>query len=460
MVLVLALAALLVYARLAADLSETIDNALRARSDDAAALMRQSGAGMLEAGGGRFGESEEGFVQVLTPDGRLLGGTSGVRSPALGPEDARRASHTSTTLERTVAGVDGTARMLARPVALRGRPLVIVAGASLEDREDALSDVLMSFLIGGPVAVLLASAIGYLLATAGFAPVEAMRRGAQRISLTRGGERLPVPAAHDEVRRLGETLNEMLARLEASFERERQFVADAGHELRTPVAVVKAELEAALRNDATNLKVRSSLIAALEETDHLAQLADGLLLIARAADGRLAVRREHLDMRGLLERTRERFTDRAREQGRAIEIDVADGLRAPIDPLRGRQALGNLVDNALRHGTGAVRLAARRHDDAVEIDVTDEGPGFPPELAARAFERFASGDGKRTAIGTGLGLAIVRAIAEAHGGTATIIDTPPAGATVRLRLPTTDKSQPDRGTERRFLERAYEDSNP
>jgi two-component system OmpR family sensor kinase len=443
MALVLAATALFVYARLAADLSETIDSGLRARSDDVAALIRRSGIGLVGAGSGRLGEAEEGFVQVLTPGGRLLDGTSGVRGPALRPGDARRASRGPTTFEHAVIGVDGTARMLARPVTVRGRSLVVVAGASLEDREDALSDLLTSFLVGGPIAVLAASGIGYLLTSAGFAPVEAMRRRAKRISLTRGGERLPLPAAHDELRRLGETLNEMLARLEASVERERRFVADASHELRTPLTVVKAELETALRSESSNFKARDSLIAALEETDHLAQLAEDLLLIARAADGRLPVRREEVEIRELLERTRERFADRAGEQARAIEIHVAGRLRVPIDPLRGRQALGNLVDNALRHGIGDVRLSARQRGDTVEIDVSDEGPGFSPELAACAFERFARGDGERAGSGTGLGLAIVRAIAEAHGGTATIVNTPSPGAIVRLTIPMTDTRKAD-----------------
>jgi two-component system, OmpR family, sensor kinase len=423
MVLVLAVAALFVYVRLASDLSESLDGALRARSDDVAALLRRSGLEVVDAGGGAFGESEEGFIQVLAADGRLLGGTSGVRAPAARARDARRAVNGPTTIERAVPGVDGTARMLARPVAVQGRPLVLVVGASLEDREDALSDVLASFLIGGPIAVVLASGIGYVLAAAGFAPVEVMRRRAQRISLARSGERLPLPAAHDEIRRLGETLNEMLARLEASFERERRFVADAGHELRTPLAVVKAELEAALRNEAPGSQVHDSLVAALDETDHLVQLADDLLVLARAADGRLPVRREAVDVRDLLERAR------------AIAIDAPDRLDMPLDPLRARQALANLVDNALRHGAGDVRLTARRDRDAVEIDVHDDGPGFSPDLAARAFERFAAGDDGRTAGGTGLGLAIVRAIAEAHAGSATIVATPPPGATVRLRMP-------------------------
>ena len=270
--------------------------------------------------------------------------------------------------------------MLARPVATDGRTLVVVAGASLEDREDALSDLRTSLLIGGPVAVVLASGIAYVLASAGFAPMEAMRRRAKRISLTRSGERLRLPAAHDEVRLLGETLNEMLARLEASIEQERRFVADAGHELRTPLAVVEAELETAIRNEQDNPKVRVSLLAALEETDHLAQLADDLLLIARAADGHLPVRREVVDIRQLLGQIAQRFTDRAEQQGRAIRVDAASDLRVALDPVRARQALGNLHDNALRHGSGDILLSACEDGDTVQFDVRDEGPGFPPEF--------------------------------------------------------------------------------
>jgi signal transduction histidine kinase len=325
--------------------------------------------------------------------------------------------------------------MLARPVVTEGGSLVVVTGASLQDREEQLSVLLASFLIGGPIAVLLASAIGYLLAAAGLAPVEAMRRRAERISLSRGGDRLPLPLARDEIYRLGETLNEMLARLEASFERERRFVADASHELRTPLAVLKAELEAALRAGGETPAIRESLVASLEEADHLTQLAEDLLLIARAADGRLPVRREEVDIRELLERTQQRFADRAREQGREIEVEAAGDLKVSVDPLRGRQALGNLVDNALRHGAGDIQLSARHDNGALEIDVSDEGPGFSAELVPLAFERFARGGGERTRSGAGLGLAIVRAIAEAHGGTATIAQSPSGGATVRLRIP-------------------------
>jgi signal transduction histidine kinase len=307
--------------------------------------------------------------------------------------------------------------------------MVVVVAASLDDRDETLNELLTSFALAGVLAVLLASALGYVLARRGLAPVEAMRRRADTVSLGRGEERLPLPDANDEIRRLGETLNQMLARLEESFERERRFVADASHDLRTPLAVVKTELEAALRSG-DEADRRESIVAALAEVDHLAQLAEDLLLIARAADGQLPVRPEPVDLYSLLDRTRERFGDRAREGQRTIEVEAPADLTAQLDPLRLRQAIGNVVDNALRHGEGTVTLRATAADDEVTIAVTDEGQGFSPELAAQAFERFTRGDESRAREGSGLGLAIVKAVAEAHGGSAAI-----EGATVTLTFP-------------------------
>ncbi len=435
MTLVIAAGALFVYLRMQEDLNEITESSLRSRSDDVAAVVQRSGSAGGERRGPRLVESDESFAQILTARGRWIEGTSAVREPAIRPEEARRAARSPLMLERTIPRVEGTTRLLARPVRAQGQTLVVVTGASLEDRDDALAGLLRSFLVWGPIAVLLASGIGYLLVTAAFRPVEAMRQQARQISLTRGGERLPLPAAHDEIHRLGETLNDMLARLEGSFERERRLVADASHELRTPLAVLKAELETASRSGGEGADVHESIAVALEETDHLAQLAEDLLLIARTADGRLPVLREEVEVRELLERARQRFADRAHGQRREIRIDAPAGLKVAVDQLRARQALGNLIDNALRHGAGEVLLAARPHDGMLEIDVSDEGPGFSAELAPRAFERFARGGGTRTTSGAGLGLAIVRAIAEAHGGTAAIVDASSKGATMRLRIP-------------------------
>jgi len=435
MVVVIAGAGLFVYVRLRADLDETIDTGLRARSEAAVGLAQRPGEGLPGPAAGQPAEAEESFAEVIAPDGRVLEQVGGARGPVLSPAEAERAAREETVFEREVAGIEGEARVLARPVAIDGRRRAAVVGVSLLDRDETLSSLVASFAIGGPVAVLVASLLGYLLASAGLGPVEAMRRRAAGVSLSSPGERLPLPASNDEIRRLGETLNEMLARLEDSFERERRFVADASHEIRTPLAVLKAELEATLARGDGDEQTRESLSAAVEEADHLTQLAEDLLLVARAAEGKLPLRPEPLELKPLLAQTRERFVERARRQDREIVVDAPGELSWPLDPLRLRQALGNLVDNALRHGGGEIALGAREHEGELEIEVADEGAGFPADVAPRAFERFARDERTSTRGGAGLGLAIVRAIAEAHGGSVAIAVGDRRGAAVRLRFP-------------------------
>jgi two-component system, OmpR family, sensor kinase len=430
MLLVLVGAGLFVYLRLRTDLDEGVDANLRTR---AAAVVAQAQGARFPAAGAGGGQAEESFTAVLGPGGRVLDITPGVREQVLTAAELQRATRGPVTFERRIAGVEATTRVLARPLRGPSAASVVVVGQSLDDRDVALSGLTTSFVIGGVLAVLVASAVGYALATAGLAPVEAMRRRAADVSLTGDEERLPLPAARDEIRRLGETLNAMLDRLRRSFERERRFVADASHELRTPIAVVKTELEGALRTGDYGPQVRDALVAAVEECDHLAQLAEDLLVIARAGEGRLPVRREDLAVRPLLESVCEGFADRAGQQGRALRVDAPEDLHVSADPLRLRQALGNLVDNALRHGEGDVAIGARAASGGVQLHVSDQGPGFGRDIAERAFERFARGDSARTRGGTGLGMAIVRAVAEAHGGWAAI--EPGAGATVRIWLP-------------------------
>jgi two-component system, OmpR family, sensor kinase len=423
MVLVLAGAGLFVYLRLKSDLNESVTAGLRAR---ATAVLAEG-----SASAGAAGDQEEGFAQLLSPNGAVLDRSGGLRGKALGPAELRRAAAGERLLvERELPGIEGTTRVLAR-----GDPgsKVVAVGQSLQDRNDTLGSLVASFAIGGPIAVILASLLGYALAAAGLRPVEAMRRRAEEVSLGSGEDRLPLPAAHDEIRRLGETLNEMLGRLRGSFERERRFVADASHELRTPLAVIKTELEGALRGAGHDPQVREALVAALEECDHLAQLAEDLLVVARTGEGELPMRREPLEVRELLERVERRFADRARERGRTIQVDVDGEQPVYADEVRLGQALGNLVDNALRYGQGEVVLRSRSAGGGSELDVSDQGEGFAPDFAEHAFERFARGDRARTRSGTGLGLSIVRAIAEAHGGRADLV--PGAGATVRIWLP-------------------------
>jgi two-component system OmpR family sensor kinase len=208
----------------------------------------------------------------------------------------------------------------------------------------------------------------------------------------------------------------MLARLQAAFARERAFVADASHELRTPLAILKTELELAGRGARTNAELSDAVRSAGEEVDRLTRLAEDLLVLARTEGGRVPVRPEPVALEPLVREVVGAFESQARAAGRGITSDSPDGMFAPIDPLRLRQALGNLIENALRHGAGDIRVYARRSNGDIELHVADQGEGFPPEFLPHAFERFTRGDPARTRGGSGLGLAIVEAIARGHGG--------------------------------------------
>jgi two-component system, OmpR family, sensor kinase len=398
MAIVLAALGGFLHFRLEHSLDEQIDASLHAQADAAA-----RGAVVVE---------EETITQILAPSGEVV---RGFRTPLAKP--ATRRHYT----ERDVRGLDdGPFRLLVVPAA-DGR--TIVAGASLEERNEALNGLLAAFVIGGPIALALSTLLGYLLAGALLRPVESMRRRAADISADTAGERLPLPHARDEIFRLGRTLNEMLGRLEEGLARERRFVADASHELRTPLAVLRAELELARRRPRSTEELRAALDSAAEEIERLARLAEDLLVLARADEHGLPLQPEPIEVRELLETVAGRFGD-------GVEVSAVDGETIVGDRLRLEQALGNLVDNARRHGAGTVRLDAEPREDRIALRVSDEGPGFPPGFLPHAFERFTRGDEARERGGAGLGLAIVDAIARAHGGRAHA-----ANASVTIELP-------------------------
>jgi signal transduction histidine kinase len=226
----------------------------------------------------------------------------------------------------------------------------------------------------------------------------------------------------------------MLDRLEAGFDRERTFVSDASHELRTPLAILKTELELALRAGRSPAELVDALRSAAEETDRLSQLAEDLLVIARSDRGRLPVRLSSVEAGQLLRSVGRRFARRAEQEGRALDVAAEPGIELTVDSLRMEQALGNMVDNAHRHGAGKVRLGALERDGRIELRVGDEGGGFPDAFLAQAFERFARADEARARGGSGLGLAIVKAIARAHGGLAGAANRD-GGADVWIELP-------------------------
>jgi two-component system, OmpR family, sensor kinase len=438
MALVLVGAGAFLYGSLGADLSHALDQDLRLRAQDLSVLVIGPGGSLATATGGQLVERGESFAQLLDARGRVLDETHtlGTR-PLIDSATARVALRRRRFVDRPlVEGLDEPARLLATPIDRRGHRAVLIVGATRENRAEALRSLRTKLLIAGPIALLLTTGFGYLLAGSALRTVDAMRRRAGDISADNPSERLPVPRTGDELQRLGETLNAMLDRLRAALERERGFLAEAGHELRTPLALLRAELDFALHYADSEQELRDAVKTASEETDRLVQLAGDLLLIASTDDGRLALRREPIAARELLESVRKRFAWRAESQGRPLaHVHAPAELIVTGDRLRLEQALGNLVDNALRHGAGTVQLAACTRDHSVEVHVSDEGPGFSADLLPRAFQRFSRADDARGGSGAGLGLAIVDTIARAHHGTANASNPAQGGADVYISLP-------------------------
>jgi len=310
---------------------------------------------------------------------------------------------------------------------------VVVVGSSLQDRADQLLQLGVTLAIVTPIAVILIAIAGWLLAGAALRPVERMRREAAAISTSDPESRLTLPPANDEIRRLGTTLNEMLDRVQASVERERRFVDDASHELRTPLSIAEAALDLALARPRTPDELDAAIRSASAETDHLVRLAEDLLVLARAHDGRLPVRGEPTDLRALLDTIAERHQPAAVSAGVELSVD-APAVDVCVDVARLRQALDDLLDNALRHVPGGGRVCVTGVVDggAIHVDVEDSGVGFSDDVLSRAFDPFVRGRAENDREGSGLGLAIVRVIAEGHGGSVEAENLPSGGARVSM----------------------------
>jgi signal transduction histidine kinase len=399
--------------------------ALAAPSDSPAAILALSG---------------EALSQVYAADGRVLASSrlaNGTR--LLTPAQVRAAAHSPLLTITERAGDDDGARV--RGVALDGGARVggarvAAIGESRHGRERSLHRLAILLAITLPAALLLASIAGYLVAGAAMRPVERMRARAATIGASDVDERLPEPGTRDELDRLARTLNELLDRLHTALERERRIVSDASHELRTPISVLRTRLDVALRAGSED-DLREALAGAVGDTERLSRLADALLVLARADQDALALRREPLDVQDLLEEAADRHRVAAAAAGRDIEVhvDVEGGAVVSADADRLAQSLDNLVVNALRYGAGTIVLRARAQDEGIGLVVHDRGPGFPEDFLPRAFERFSQAPGSQGGGGSGLGLALVAAIAKAHGGSASVANRPQGGAEAVLLLP-------------------------
>ena len=434
MAVVLTATGLFVYERQATNLDQAINHALRARAADVAALAQQSDTGLSDARprGGRASRAE--LAQMIDASGRVLDRTPGLPArPLLTPAAITAARRATVVTNARLVG-DQAVRLLAEPVRAQDQQLVIVVGQSLQERNLGLSDLRGVLLVGGPIALLLASFAGYLLTGAALRPVERMRRQAANIPAADLDRRLPA-GGNDELGRLGRTLNEMLTRIHGSVERERTFVSDASHELRTPLAVLHTELELIGRECPAGPALKTAISSAIEETDRLSQLAEDLLLLARADDSQLPIDASRLAATELLHQAADRARRLPHAAGKQITVESPNHAEILADQDRAAQAIDNLLSNALRHADTHVHLSARENGAFLALHVIDDGPGFPPDFVPHAWERFARADNARTEDGAGLGLAIVRTIAQAHNGQAHATNAASCSADVWITLP-------------------------
>jgi signal transduction histidine kinase len=291
---------------------------------------------------------------------------------------------------------------------------VVATGISLAHRDEALRELLVQLAIADALVLLAASYVGYRTARGALNPVEQYRLAAE-VAGGRPGARLPVATDRDdELTRLGHTLNDLLGRLESSTLREHQFLADASHELRAPLALLKAEIEFALNRPRAPEQTVATLRSVQSQTDRLIDLANTLLDLEEI-DSLSAVSRSAVDVYDLVHTVAGRCEDAFAHAGRRIRTEAPD-----VRVLASRRwldaALNNLVTNALRHGDGDVSIVARSEGDRLLISVSDQGAGFPDDFVAIAFDRFTRAEESRTTTGSGLGLAVVAAVARNHEG--------------------------------------------
>ena len=422
---------------------KSLDPGLRAQADALERALRNSGGdavGLDELGPTAIVRTRELVAQVLDADGRLLESTreAGARR-VLTSAEAREARRATVITDEGLGREEEPFRILARTTETPAGTRIIVVGTSLEPANEAVDRVHDALLFGGISVVLVAGLGAYVLAGSALRPVERMRRQAAAISERDTAPQLAVPATRDELAALGATLNDLLDRLHGALERERRFVADAGHELRTPLAVLQTELELANRRPRSREELMVTVTAAQHETERLARLTEELLFLAAGDDDRREIPRLRERVTPVLDDALLALATRAAERQVTLGLDADPTLEASISTPLLRRAVENLLENALRYAPAGSQVStrARSEDGQLVIEVLDEGPGFPVEFLPHAFERFRRADDARTrdAGGTGLGLAIVLAVARAHGGTAAAANDPTGGAVVGLRFP-------------------------
>jgi signal transduction histidine kinase len=465
MLVVLVAAGAFVFWRVQYALDHRLDQDLASQTSD----LRQAARHAAPAAAVASLRDQGRDAQLLSADGAVLASGPGV--PAghrlLTPAQARRALRGEVQTGRgyLFSPRGRHLRILAAPVAGPGPAAVAVTAVRLDQRDEALRELLAQLAIANFLALALASFVGYRLARAALDPVERYRIQAERITHGAAGVRLDVPQGpSDEVTRLGTTLNAMLDTQERAAQRQQQFIDDASHELRTPMSTLAAEIDLALRKPRTTDEYEATLRRLAIDTTQLIDLAEDLLRLGALGstthDARQLPAQEVLDAGARRARSQLSTGDR-----RVLVVCEPADLTVVADPELLQRALGNLVDNAVRYGAGDMTLSGRRVVDpvaAVVLTVHDDGPGIPGDFLPHAAERFRQHATSRAGPGAGLGLALVDAIATAHHGQLRIcslgrhhrrpaaepgleriVCTHPAnGTSVSFVVPATDRSTP------------------
>jgi len=385
-------------------------------------------------------DPEHQLVQLLGPDGRLRMRSWRLRDDVLPlPPDARRSVAAGRAVFETVTLHGQRIRTVALPVQRNGRLVEVVqVGVPLAPTERTLHRWIEALLVLVPLGVGLAAAGGRVMARAALRPVDEMARAARRIDAGALARRITVRGTGDELDRLAETLNGMLARLENAFGGMRRFSADAAHELRTPLTALKGTLEVALRSDRSGAEYRAALASALEEVERLVRLAEDLLLLSRATAGPESPR-ARVELESLVLDVADVGARLAKDRSVTVRV----GSMAPVAVLGDagslRRALLNLVENGVKYtpAGGRVEVSVAAATGEAVIAVEDTGPGIDPRDAGRIFEPFVRLDAARDreSGGSGLGLAIARSIVVAHRGTLEVERPALGGSRFILRLP-------------------------
>ncbi len=446
--------ATLLMVTLSRGLRASVDAALQTRAHTLAADLA---AGNVEQGDPpTIGRPEHhasavlAFTAVYGPGGTLIDAQpSSLPAP---PVSAGQATHPPASATFRTTGFGGESfRILTQPVHLRDGTWVVVVGESLGAADEAAAQVRHALVVAVPILLVLVGLGAWLLSGAALKPVDRMRADAQALGEHNPGGRITEPATGDSLNQLARTFNALLDRLHHSLDRQRSLVADAGHELRTPLAVLQTELETAVRATRSRADLIDSINHARVEVARLAALSEDLLLLAQDGGAQQIVRPQLTDVSELLDHAVQAYRDRATEGAVILELTRPPALIADLDPVALRRILDNLLANALRHSPpgGTVTIVAdTEHGTAgagsegrslLVLRVSDAGPGFPADFLPHVFDRFARADQGRSrasaAAGSGLGLAIIDTLVRAHRGTVSAANRPAGGAVLELRLP-------------------------